>query len=297
MPAPHSTAFSGYKRAMVRYLYLDYGGLPKYRRELRYSLISLRQALGTGDGAIVIYTDAPGVYANWPVEVVDIAGQVAAWSGEGLYHHRIKPAVVLDALARFAGPVCLLDSDSIVQPGFAAEVQAKMAPQEAWSVTRTALVMNRFELFNPFPPLKGFRTVLPHLGSYRYDTAQSWMFNSGLIGASPVHAPLLEDTLAMIDALIGRTRKFPTAEQFAISEVCRVSQTPVAEVRGTFLHYWQGRRRIYMAREIEKSLSPDWNDLTPPKEWSKLKCWAVRAYNYIHGFKCFVSASLSGWLK
>ena len=27
---------------MVRYLYLDYGGLPKYRRELKYSLISLR---------------------------------------------------------------------------------------------------------------------------------------------------------------------------------------------------------------------------------------------------------------
>ena len=27
---------------------------------------------------------------------------------------RIKPAVVLDALARFSGPVCFLDADSIV---------------------------------------------------------------------------------------------------------------------------------------------------------------------------------------
>ena len=143
---------------MLHYLYLDYGGLPKYRRELKYSLISLRQELGGPDARIAVYTDAPALYASWPVEVVDIARAVQAWSGGGLYHHRIKPAVVLDALRRFAGPVCFVDSDSIIQPGFHAEVRAKMAPQEVWSVTKTAVVMNRFELRNPFPPLKGFRT-------------------------------------------------------------------------------------------------------------------------------------------
>lgn len=268
---------------MLRYLYLDYGGLPKYRRELKYSLLSLRAALGGGDGRIVVYTDAPGIYAGWPVTVVDIGARVGEWSRGGLYHHRIKPCVVLDALRRFAGPVCFLDSDSIVRPGFPAEVTAKMAG---------AVVMNGFELVNPFPPLKGFRTSLPHLGAYRYDVAQSWMFNSGLIGVSPEHEPLLEDALAMIDALIGRARKFPTIEQFALSEVCRLTQTPVAEVKETFLHYWQGRRRIYMANEIRKSLSPDWNDLTPPKRWAKMNYWAVRAYNYYYG----VGHTL-GWLK
>ena len=158
-----------------------------------------------------------------------------------------------------------------------------MAPQEVWSATKTALVMNRFELRNPFPPLKGFRTRLPHLGDYHYDTENSWMFNSGLIGASPVHVPLLEDTLAFIDALIGRARKFLTMEQFAISEAVRLRQMPIAEVRDTFLHYWQGRRRIYMANEIERALSPDWNDLTPPKQWATMKPLAIRAYNYYYG--------------
>jgi hypothetical protein len=284
MEAPHSTGFSGYNRAMLHYLYLDYGGRAQYRRELKYSLISLRQELGgAADARIAVYTDVPATYARWPVEVVDMAAQTQAWSGNGLYHHRIKPAVVLDALRRFDGPVCFLDSDSIVQPGFHAEVTDKMQPHEVWSVTRTALVMNRFELRNPFPPLKGFRTRLPHLGAYRYDVDNSWMFNSGLIGASPVHVPLLEDTLAFIDALIGRAHKFVTLEQFAISEVARLSQTPVAEVRETFLHYWQGRRRIYMANQIEKNLSPDWDDLTPPREWAKMNYWAIRAYNYWYG--------------
>jgi hypothetical protein len=271
---------------MLHYLYLDYGGRAQYRRELKYSLISLRQELAASPepGAkIAVYTDSPGIYAKWPVEVVDIAAQTQAWSGDGLYHHRIKPAVVLDALNRFAAPVCLVDSDSIILPGFHAEVTAKMAPQEVWSVTKTAVVMNRFELRNPFPPLKGFRATLPHLRQVRYDTANSWMFNSGLIGVSPVHIPLMEDTLVYIDALIGRARKFPTLEQLALSEVARFSQTPIAEVRDTFLHYWQGRRRIYMANRIEKTLSPDWDDLTPPKENARMNYWAVRAYNYWYG--------------
>jgi hypothetical protein len=268
---------------MLTYLYLDYGGLPKYRRELKYSLISLRAELPE-NARIAVYTDAPQVYARWPVEVVDIADRVAAWSGAKLYHHRIKPAAVLDALGRFAGPVCFLDSDSIVQPGFHAEVAAKMDG---------AVVMNRFELMNPFPPLKGFRTVLPHLGAYKYDVAQSRMVNSGLIGVTPAHKSVLEDTLAFIDALIGRAKKFPTLEQFALSEVLRLNGIPVAEVHETFLHYWQGRRRIYMAGRIEKMLSPDWDDLTPPREWARMNYWAVRAYNYWYG----VTHMFAGWRK
>jgi len=222
---------------------------------------------------------------------VDIAGHIPPWSGGGLYHHRIKPAVVMDALTRFAGPVCFVDSDSVIKPGFHAEVTAKMAPQEDGSVT--ALVMNQFELRNPFPPLKGFRTKLPHLGSYHYDIENSWMFNSGLIGASPAHVPVMEDTLAFIDALIGRARKFPTIEQLALSEVARLNQIPIAELRDTFLHYWQGRRRIYMANRIQKSLSHDWNDLTPPRQWAQMNYWKIRAYNYYYG----ITHMFSGWSK
>jgi hypothetical protein len=259
---------------MLTYLYLDYGGLPKYRQELKYSLISLREDLGDRPAAIAVYSDAPEAYRNWPVTAVGIAGRIPEWSGNGLYYHRIKPEVVRDALARFAAPVCFLDADSIVRPGFHAEVTAKIGE---------AVVVNVFERNNPFPPLSGFRCRLPHLGDYRYDVGNSLMYNSGLIGMRPEHAPLLDDTLAMIDALIGRAKKFPAIEQFALSEVLRLSGTPVAEVRDSFLHYWQGRRRIYMANQIAKSLAPEWDDLTPPKSWSRMNYWAVRAYNYYYG--------------
>jgi hypothetical protein len=104
-----------------------------------------------------------------------------------------------------------------------------------------------------------------------------------LIGVRPEHAPLFDDVLAMIDALIGRAKKFPAIEQFALSEVLRLNKIPVAEVKGTFLHYWQGRRRVYMANQIAKSLAPDWDDLTPPRQWATMNYWAVRAYNYYYG--------------
>src|SRR5258708_17391964 len=109
------------------------------------------------------------------------------------------------------------------------------------------------------------------------------MFNSGLIGVSPAHVPVMEDVLAFIDALIGRARKFPTVEQLALSEVARLNQIPIAEVTDTFLHYWQGRRRIYMANRIEKSLSSDWNHLTPPAQLAEMNTWKIRAYNYYYG--------------
>ena len=258
---------------MLTYLYLDYGGVPKYRQELKYSLISLKQEL-RGEAAIAVYSDAPEVYRNWPVMAVGMAGQVAAWSGGGLYHRRVKPEVVKEALARFAGPVCLLAADSIVRPGFHAEVTAKI---------ENSVVLHAFEHTNPYPPLSGFRCRLPHLGDYRYDAGNSVMYNSGLIGMRPEHAPLLDDVLAMIDALIGRAKKFPAMEQFALSEALRLGQVPVAQVKATFLHYRQGRRRIYMANQIAKNLSPDWNDLTPPQQWPHLNGWAVRAYNYYYG--------------
>lgn len=258
---------------MLNYLYLDYGGREKYRLELKFSLIGLLAGLDPARARIVIYTDAPQIYARWPVVVKDIAGRLVQMSGGGAYGHRVKPAVVLDALRSFGEPVCFLDSDSIIAPEFHAELAGKMAG---------AVVMNGFERKNPWPKLTGFSTILPHLGQYAYDPARSVMHNSGLIAMRPEHAPLLEDALALIDALIGRAKKMPTLEQFALSEILRLNQIAVAEIRESFFHYWQGRKRIYMAGQIAKKLAADWNDLTPPREKVDMNYWKIRAYNYYY---------------
>jgi hypothetical protein len=38
-----------------------------------------------------------------------------------------------------------------------------------------------------------------------------------------------------------------------------------------------------MANQIARNLSPDWDNLTPPKQWAKMNYWAIRAYNYYYG--------------
>jgi hypothetical protein len=258
---------------MLNYLYLDYGGREKYRRELKFSLIGLLAGLDRSAARIVIYTDAPGLYAKWPVTVRDISGRLSEMSGGGAYWHRIKPAVVLAALREFDEPVCFLDSDSIIAPEFHAELAQKMVG---------AVVMNGLEKRDPWPVLAGFATSLPHLGRYAYDPALSVMHNSGLIGVTPEHVGVMEDTLALIDALIDRAKTIPTLEQFALSEVLRLNKTPVVEIRESFFHYWQGRKRIYMAGQIGKKLSADWDDLTPPRERVDMSYWKIRAYNYYH---------------
>ena len=48
-------------------------------------------------------------------------------------------------------------------------------------------------------------------------------------------------------------------------------------------HESSPKKLVYMANQIEKTLSPNWDDLTPPKEWAKMNSWAVRAYNYWYG--------------
>src|SRR5215212_4557933 len=65
---PIPQAFPAISGPMLHYLYLDYGGRPQYRRELKYSLISLKQEVAPLAGPepearIVIYTDAPSTYA------------------------------------------------------------------------------------------------------------------------------------------------------------------------------------------------------------------------------------------
>ena len=129
---------------MLTYLYLDYGGHARYRQELKYSLISLKAE--AGGSQIVIYTDSPATYRLWPVTTVPIAGKLKAWSGGGLYYHRIKPEVVRDALTRFAGPVCLLDSDSIIRPGFAAELAAKITDTVVMNSLNAKIPIRRFRV-------------------------------------------------------------------------------------------------------------------------------------------------------
>ena len=204
---------------MLHYLYLDYGGRAAIPAGAEIQPDFAAAGTGRGPGArIAVYTDAPArLCATGRWTVVDIAARIQAWSGGGLYHHRIKPAVVLDALSRFAAPVCFLDSR------FHRPARLSCRGRQA---SRRDLVGTRRGGDEPFREAQSLSAAqgLSHpaaaSGRLSLRRADSWMFNSGLIGVTPAHVPLLEDTLALIDALIGRAQEISRHRAVrAVSEV------------------------------------------------------------------------------
>jgi hypothetical protein len=254
---------------MIHFVYLHYGPSENLRRELKYSFLTLRRFLDPAQHRVAIYTDAPDLFAAWPVAVLSIADKVDEYSAAGRYNHRIKLAVLSDALGRF-GDAVLLDSDSIVLAGFPASVAGKL---------RHGAVMNRFEVRNPAPELAGFETSLPQAGRYRYDPERSVMFNSGIIGATAAHVPVVEDALALVDAFLARPTAPETArrgEQIAMSEAFRVHGVAIAEIYDTFLHYWKRSWKRYADYRLATLLPADWNDLRMPAAELTFSPLAVR---------------------
>ncbi len=222
---------------MIHFVYLHYGPNENLRRELKYSLLTLRRRLDPAQHRIAIYTDAPATFAAWPVTTVAIADKMHEYSRGGRFNHRIKLAVLRDALSRF-GDAVLLDSDSIVLAGFPASIAQAL---------RAGAAMNRLELRNPAPEFVGFEATC-RMPGYRYDPAQSQMFNSGLIGVrprtrpsskmpsrSPMHCSMPDSRQRR--SIASNRSRCPRRSAFMASRSRRSTTT--------FLHYWKRSWRRY----------------------------------------------------
>jgi hypothetical protein len=242
---------------MIHFIYLHYGPSEALRSELKYSYLTLRRFLDPQRHRVVIYTDAPDLFGAWPVTTVSLAGKIDAYSAGRRFNHRIKLAVLHQALTEF-GDVVLLDSDSVVLAGFPARIDDALSRGAA---------MNRLELRNPAPELVGFEATLPHAGRYRYDPARSHMFNSGLIAMRAAQAPTAADALALTDAILDvpvARETLNRREQLAISEALRVHGVAIAEIDDVFRHYWKRSWKRYADWRLQRLLPADWNDLGVP---------------------------------
>ena len=263
---------------MIHFVYLHYGPSEALRRELKYSFLTLRRVIDPTRHRIAVFTDAPGLFAAWPVTAVPIADKIDAYAAGGRFGHRIKLAVLRDALTQF-GDAVLLDSDSIILPGFPARVADTL---------RHGAAMNRFELRDPAPEFAGLEVALPHAGRYRYDPAHSHMFNSGLIAAKSEHSPVVEDALALVDAFLERPISRETAnrrEQIAMSEAFRIHGIAIAEIYDSFMHYWPRSWKRYADWRLQRLLPADWADLRPPATELTFNKFNVRIYSMTQSLK------------
>jgi hypothetical protein len=244
------------------FVYLAYGRSPATARELRYSLDTLLPEIGGDRSRVAVYTDRPGAFADLGVILVD-ATEILAAAFAREYRHRVKPMVLADALARFARPCVLLDTDSFVETGFAQATDRALSGGAA---------MNFFVRRDPYPDFGPFETELPHLGSYQLDRKRAVMLNSGLVAVDVAHLPLIEDAVVLIERLLVGGLRRHDIEQFAIAEALRLGGVRIALIDDVFEHYCARWSRRYMRRRLRRR--------TPGARipYSKTRVRAFKAY-------------------
>ncbi len=221
---------------MIKFIYLQVGSDVNYQTEVRYSISTLLAEMPESAGNIIIYTDIPQAYAADSRSVVtcDVTSTIKEMTSGG-YFYRAKPCVVAHALRTNGCPCVFFDSDTFVKRGFARAVKAKL---------QRGAIMDTYLRRNPFPECTGFETVLPSGAVYRYDPATAVMYNSGVIGVGPGHLAVIEDSIAIIDAIRPLTPRHRDQEQYAINEAFRLHGVRISTSDNVLKHYcsrWQKR--------------------------------------------------------
>ncbi len=240
--------------------YLLYGDNKTYELEFLLSALSARIHLRSDqrgdDGSdavrIELISDRPRFDKSFPfdVRVID-PDTMRAWTSTPgrSYNHRVKVLALLDAM-RHAGdePVALVDTDTF----FTASPRrlferigpdaTVMHEQEVPAIADDPDCADVVEFIRHGVEIEGF-----HM------SAATPMFNSGVVGVLPSHAPLVKQALALLDALYDRAPVF-NVEQFAFGVVLD-QRTKLATCKDVVHHYW-GHTRGFIHVQADRHVNP-----------------------------------------
>jgi hypothetical protein len=236
---------------MLKFIYIQTGTAPIYKLQLRHSISTLLAEVPEASGNIIVYTDDISSYISdsQHISAIDISNTLSEMTRSGRYFFRVKQCLLLDALRRFNCACVLLDADTFIRKGFAQSLATK---------SKRGAVMDRFCKLNPYPVCANFETKLPSGKVYRYDTRSSVMFNSGLVAVQPAHAAIIEDSIAITDAILPIPINDHTQEQLAISEALRIHGVHTSAIGSSLKHYWSRWQKRYMNLRLQRdpALSP-----------------------------------------
>jgi hypothetical protein len=236
---------------MVRYLTLAYGDAPAVYRQSLMLLVSL-VAHAPEPYELVVATDRPERYVWFgtrvEIDYLDTA-RFEAWRGPRPFSMRQKLELIRAAAVSAAGPIVLLDADVLaVKPldAFADRLRAGelFMHKEEYVLSRTRRPGHRklWASLRAVPAAAG-------VGEFRDDDS---MWNSGVLAIAPADRGLLDEALAMYDALGAAGPRHPATEQLVEGIVLgRTGRLKPAEE--WFAHYW-GNKPGYDA-EIARRLA------------------------------------------
>lgn len=263
---------------MTTFLYIDYGPSPEIAVELKFSLATLMQEYRGCEPEVVVYTDKSEAYAGLhpKLRARPFGADLALWSRDSLYWHRVKPCVLVDALGAIDETCVLVDTDTFFREGF--------APALTVALEARGVAMDHFERKNPCPACAAVKVELPHSGRYVYDPATALMYNSGLVAARLSRdMPALADAIALIDAWLDAGITQFNIEQIALSEVFRLRGETIREMKPFFEHYYRRSQKRFMHPRVAAWLAREggWRPTQPFLEPSKARVRFARIVDKI----------------
>jgi len=232
-------------------VYLAYGEGP-HVNELAFSVLSALHMAGPNQRQfrIVVYTDAPSVLDDLPVQCEAVTGsQLAEWAGPCRMNDRRKMFVARHAVQKFGGRVVLCDADTyfIKDPR---RLFRRLRPGHTLLHIKEGHLhyCNAGELAN----FLGRHGLCMRDGRRWHLTQNAWMFNSGVIGISESDGTLLDEVINLADQIYPHVH-MRTVEQFAFG-ACFRQFTRLQEAYDVVYHYWQPSHRDAFQQRLQHVL-------------------------------------------
>jgi hypothetical protein len=228
--------------------YLATGG-EEVRTFALYAAYSALAWRGTAPAEVHVFTDRVEAFAP-------LAGAVTLepltldvlrnWRGPFDFVFRLKPKLLEHLLERHpADDVVLVDADTFFT-GELERLLARIGPRRAALHEREYLPAERQS-----PQLQRFRRRMAR-ARFRGEpvSLDPWMWNSGEVGLSPSHLPVVRDWIVFVDAVYPRNPQ-SFIEQYGVSWLLQQDSHDISAADDVVFHYYSDKPRHLAAIRVE----------------------------------------------
>ena len=183
------------------------------------------------ESQIHLYTDDSSIGQQWPItQHILTSEQLRQWQGPKGFFWRIKMRVIADLCALYPNdPILYLDADTLALdlPGLQAQLSTPM------------MHLNEGALgsLNTKTERRTLRELDQKVFQGITTTAQSEMFNAGVIALPPGHGEAIEHAIALCDSYLETSAPVRLLEQLAFSLALNKNQR-LKEAQPFIAHYW-----------------------------------------------------------
>ncbi|HYC30617.1 MAG TPA: hypothetical protein VEB42_17395 [Chitinophagaceae bacterium] len=244
--------------------YLAHGNIG-YINECRFSLLKFLQVYNLyppADLGVIIYTDQPQAFENFipffksfHLEPIN-QSILTTWIEGTNYVHRAKTKMIQDALTKHPGNLIFFDTDTYVT-GPIEDMWSDIDQGIVYMHLKEGIIDRKVnKYFYKWDRFLERASIRYGTKSFVYDKNFA-IWNSGVMGLSVNHLPVLDDVLLLIDSIHQQFPKHIT-EQVAVS-YCFGEAYTIKASECKVAHYWNLKEfrhllTTFFARNLEESI-------------------------------------------